>query len=141
MLPPPAASAAVAPRTSLTAVQADLMCTACHEPLASSQSPQANSERQLIRHLIALGYTKARIERVMVAQYGTAVLARPPAQGFNLAVYVLPPVAVLVGLAVVAFAIVRWRRSARRRAPAEPVAPLPGPDAQRLEQELARFDG
>lgn len=141
MLPPPAASASVAPRTSLSAVQADLMCVACHEALAVSQSPQANSERQLIRHLIALGYTKAHIERVMVAQYGPAVLARPPAHGFNLAVYVLPPVAVLLGLAVVGFAVVRWRRSARRRAPSEPVTALPATDAQRLEQELARFDG
>src|SRR5205823_2809528 len=79
--PLPRAAAAAQPRTSLTTVQDDLMCVACHQPLAVSQSPQANSERQLIRHLIALGNTKAQIEHVMVAQYGPSVLARPPARG------------------------------------------------------------
>ena len=71
-------------RTSLTAVENDLMCVACHEPLAVSQSPQAESERRLISHLIALGDTKAQIEHVMVAQYGPSVLARPPAHGETL---------------------------------------------------------
>jgi cytochrome c-type biogenesis protein CcmH len=142
MLPPPAVSAALAPRTSLTAVQDDLMCVACHEALAVSQSPQANAERRLIRHLIALGDTKAQIDRVMVAQYGPAVLARPPAKGFNLSVYILPPAAVALGLAVVGFAVMRWRRSARQRAEAEPAtAPLGATDARRLDEELARFDG
>jgi cytochrome c-type biogenesis protein CcmH len=140
-LAPPAAALAASPRTSLTAVQDDLMCVACHEPLAVSQSPQADSERRLIRHLIALGDTKAQIERVMVAQYGSVVLARPPARGFNLSVYILPPAAVLAGLAIVAFAARRWRRRARAGETAAPAAPMSVDDARRLEEELARYEG
>ena len=117
------------------------MCVACHEPLAVSQSPQADSERRLIRHLIALGDTKSQVERVMVAQYGPAVLARPPAHGFNLSVYILPPAAVLAGLAIVGFAVRKWRRSARMGARAAPAAPLSAGDAKRLEEELARYEG
>ena len=60
------------------------MCVACHEPLAVSQSPEAFSERSFIRVLIAQGLTKAQIEKQMVANYGAAVLAKPPASGFNL---------------------------------------------------------
>jgi cytochrome c-type biogenesis protein CcmH len=131
---------AVHPRTSLTAVENDLMCVACHEPLAVSQSPQAESERRLISHLIALGDTKAQIERVMVAQYGPSVLAKPPAHGFNLSVYVLPPVAVLVGLAVVGFALARWRRSRRSEEPLASVASLSPGEARRLEEDLARYE-
>lgn len=118
------------------------MCVACHEPLSVSQSPEAGSERQLISHLIALGYTKAHIERVMVAQYGPSVLARPPASGFNLSVYVLPPAAVLVGLAIVAFALVRWRRG-RRGGEVQAAAPPPlsAGDARRLDEDLARYRG
>jgi cytochrome c-type biogenesis protein CcmH len=142
LLAPPAAATAAQPRTSLPAVQDDLMCVACHEPLAVSQSPQADSERQLIRQLIARGDTKAQIERVMVAQYGPSVLARPPASGFNLSVYVLPPVAVLVGLAIVALAVRRWRRNAASRAAGLPTAaPLTEADSRRLEEELARYRG
>ena len=132
---------AVPPRTSLTAVENDLMCVACHQPLAVSQSPQAESERRLITHLIALGDTKAQIERVMVAQYGPSVLARPPAHGFNLSVYVLPPVAVLVGLAVVGFALMRWRRGRRSEEQRAPVTPLTQAEARRLEEDLAQYKG
>lgn len=141
LLPTAQALAAARPRTSLTAVENDLMCVACHEPLASSQSPEAASERTLISHLISLGDTKAQIERVMVAQYGPSVLGKPPAQGFNLAVYVLPPVAVLVGVAVVGFALVRWRRSKGPDEPAAALSPLAAGDARRLEEDLARFEG
>ncbi len=109
--------------------------------MAVAQSPEAEAERQQISHLIALGDTKPQIERVMVAQYGTAVLAKPPAQGFDLSVYVIPPLAVLLGLAVVGFALARWRRSGKD-SPREPaIAPLSGPEAQRLEEDLARFRG
>ncbi|MGN6170846.1 MAG: cytochrome c-type biogenesis protein [Solirubrobacteraceae bacterium] len=132
---------AVPPRTSLTAVQNDLMCVACHEPLAVSQSPQAESERRLISHLIALGDTKSQIEHVMVAQYGPSVLAQPPAHGFNLSVYVIPPAAVLVGLAVVGYALARWRRGKRGEDPGVRVPPLSAGDAQRLQEDLARYEG
>lgn len=129
------------PRTSLTAVENDLMCVACHEPLAVSQSPQAESERRLISHLIALGDTKPQIEHVMVAQYGPSVLAQPPAHGFNLSVYVIPPAAVLVGLVVVGYALARWRRAKRAEEPGAGAQPLSTGDAERLQEDLARYKG
>ena len=68
-----------APRSSQ--IQNDMMCVACHEPLAVAQSPEAFSERQYIRDLIAQGLTKAQIERQLVAQYGRGCSAsrRPTA--------------------------------------------------------------
>ncbi len=77
----------------------------------------------------------------MVAQYGPSVLAKPPAKGFNLAVYLLPPVAVLIGVAIVGFALARWRRSKRSEEPAAALTPLGAGDARRLEEDLARFKG
>ena len=141
LAPASQALAAVQPRTSLTAVENDLMCVACHEPLAVSQSPEAAAERRLIAHLIALGDTKAQIERVMVAQYGPSVLARPPAHGFNLSVYVIPPAAVVVGLAIVGFALARWRRGRPGQEPSMAMEPLSAGDARRLEEDLARYKG
>ena len=49
----------------------------------------------------------------MVAQYGPAVLAKPPASGFNLVIYVLPPVLVAIGVVTLLIAIPRWRRRSR----------------------------
>ncbi len=134
---------AATPRTSLTAIWNDVMCVSCHEPLAVAQSPQAYAERAYIQMLVAQGDTKAQIERELVAQYGPAVLGRPPAHGFNLTVYVLPPAILVIGIATLAFTLPRWRRRTREAA-AVPVAMRPAPDpadAARLEDELARFDG
>jgi cytochrome c-type biogenesis protein CcmH len=137
------AAAAVQPRASLTDVEGDVMCVSCREPLAVAESPQAYAERAYIRRLIAQGYTKSQIMRALIDQYGPAVLGRPPAHGFNLTVYILPPALVLAGLAVLAFTLPKWRRrsraaaaSAAARARAAPQ--LPPEDARRLDEDLAR---
>jgi cytochrome c-type biogenesis protein CcmH/NrfF len=136
------AALAVTPRTSLSDVENDVMCVSCREPLAVAQSPQAYAERNFIQMLINRGETKAQIERALVAQYGLAVLGKPPANGFNLTVYVLPPALVALGILVLALTLPRWRRRARAAA-AAPMAPgttqLDPRDAQRLEQDLAEF--
>jgi len=134
---------ATAPRASLTDVENDLMCTECREPLPVAQSPEADAERSYIRLLIAQGETKSQILQNMVAQYGTAVLGKPPAHGFNLTVYVIPPAILAAGAAILAFTLPRWRRRARAaaRAPAASVPALDPADAQRLEQELSQFRG
>ena len=140
----PAAHATNQPaRASLTDIENDVMCTSCHEPLAVAQSPQANSERDYIRQLIAQGLTKRQIEQNMVAQYGEAVLAKPPASGFNLTVYVLPPAILAVGVAILLVTLPRWRRRSRSgpeqaRRPSPELNPA---EAARLDQELSQFRG
>ncbi len=105
------------PRASLTTIEGQVMCVACHESLAVAQSPQANAERTFIRGLIAQGETDQQIEQQLVAQYGPAVLGRPPAHGFNLTVYILPPAILVAGAAALALALPRWRRRARAAPP------------------------
>jgi cytochrome c-type biogenesis protein CcmH len=137
----PAAAGAAVARTSLTDVEADVMCVACHEPLAVAQSPQADSERAYILRLVRRGETKTQIERDLVAQYGPSVLGRPPAHGFSLALYILPPALVAIGLAVLAFTLPRWRRRAAARSASSPPLALTQGEAQRLDDELSRYPG
>jgi cytochrome c-type biogenesis protein CcmH len=134
------AASAVAPRASLTDIENDVMCLTCHEPLAVAESPQADAERNFIRTLIAQGETKSQIEAALVVQYGPAVLGRPPAHGFNLTVYILPPALVLIGVAVLAFTLPKWRRRSRAAAATRArAAPQLSPeDARRLEEDLVR---
>jgi cytochrome c-type biogenesis protein CcmH len=137
------ATAAPQPRASLTDIEQDVMCVSCHEPLALAQSPQADSERAYISALIAQGRTKAQIERNLEAQYGPSVLGKPPAHGFNLTVYILPPALVIAGAVMLAIALPRWRRRTRAAAAAAPVPAGPrldAADARRLQEDLARFD-
>ena len=105
--------------------QNDVMCVACHEPLAVAQSPEAFSERAYIRQLIAQGMTKTQIEKELVAQYGEAVLAKPPARGFNLVIYILPPAVLLIGLATLAYTLPKWRRRTRETPPGGHALPRP----------------
>jgi cytochrome c-type biogenesis protein CcmH len=141
----PAAALAVQIRTSLTAVEADVMCVECHEPLAVAQSPQANSERAYIQTLIGRGETRSQIERELVVQYGPSVLGKPPARGFSLSLYVLPPALVALGLVILAVTLPRWRRrtAAARLAASGASSALalsPG-ETQRVEDELRRYGG
>jgi cytochrome c-type biogenesis protein CcmH len=138
--PHPAAAAPA--RASLTDIENDVMCVSCRESLAVAQSPQSFAERDYIRTLIGQGKTKAQIERALVAQYGPAVLGKPPAAGFNLTVYILPPAILVLGIAVLAVALPRWRRRARAGEPqAAPGPALSSVEAARLDRELARYDG
>ena len=119
------------------------MCTACREPLAVAQSPEADSERSYIRGLIAQGETKQQILQSLVSQYGTAVLGKPPAHGFNLTVYIIPPAILAIGAAILFVTLPGWRRRTRAaaREPAATGPPLAPADEQRLDQELSQFRG
>lgn len=147
--PVPASMAAVAfppapssptPRTSLPAIEQEVMCPVCGVPLNLAESPQAERERAFIRGLIAQGQTKDQIKHALVSEFGSAVLALPSQHGFNLAVYLVP--AVVVGaLAMIAAAMLpRWRRRGVAAGLAGPTPSLSPGDSGRLEDDLARYD-
>jgi cytochrome c-type biogenesis protein CcmH/NrfF len=137
------ATAAATGRVSLNGIMPDFMCVLCHEPLDVAQSPEALQERSFLVSLIAKGETKPQIDNAMLAQYGAGVLGVPKAKGFNAVLYILPPLALLAGIASLAVLIPRWRRRGRAAdaiaAPSEPA--LATADAKRLDEELARYDG
>jgi cytochrome c-type biogenesis protein CcmH len=144
LTPAIAIAADITPKASLTDIENDVMCVSCREPLAVAQSPQALAERNYIRNLIAKGQTKAQIEQALVAQYGQEVLGKPPAHGFNLTVYILPPVILIVGIGTLLLLLPKWRR--RSQANAATRAPIAEPtiataDARRLDEELRRYGG
>ena len=74
-----------------------------------------------------------------MAQYGESVLGKPPAHGFNLVVYVLPPVLVAIALITLVVTLPKWRRRAREAAPLAAGAALSPDDTRRLDEELARY--
>jgi cytochrome c-type biogenesis protein CcmH len=134
------AAARARPRASLIQIENDVMCVACHESLAVAQSPEAYSERDYIRQLIAQNQTKQQIEKNLVAQYGPSVLALPPANGFNLLVYVVPPALLALGILTLVLTVPRWRQRSRRdtAAPMADVPTLDPGDIHRLDEDLAR---
>ncbi|HYI99361.1 MAG TPA: cytochrome c-type biogenesis protein CcmH [Thermoleophilaceae bacterium] len=143
---PAAATAADCPKTTLSAVEAEVMCPVCGTPLAlATEAPQANRERALIQRLVDRCRSKEEIKAVLVAEYGDGVLALPEADGFNLSAYLVPALAVLVGLVGVGFAARRWRRGGGRPADGSlaTAGRAGGSDAaakKRLDADLERYD-
>jgi cytochrome c-type biogenesis protein CcmH len=136
-----AAKAHRRPRTSLPAIERQVMCVTCKIPLQVAQSEQADLEREYIQGLIDRGEDEAQIKRALVAQYGPTVLALPSTHGFDLAAYLVPLAVVLALVATLLTLLPSWRRRARARAGSGASAvPLSPEDAARLESDLARFD-
>jgi cytochrome c-type biogenesis protein CcmH/NrfF len=128
---------------SATAIEQQAMCVTCKIPLPEAQSPQATRERAFIKREVAAGLTEAQVKRAMVAEYGAAVLGLPSTHGFDLAVYIIPPLLVLVAVIALALTLPQWRRRAReaQREAAGGGGPTLSPaDIARLDQDLARFD-
>jgi cytochrome c-type biogenesis protein CcmH len=119
-----------------------LMCTLCHESLAVAQSPQSYAERGLVREYVKEGLTPKQIEDRMVAQYGEAVLAKPPHHGFSNLVYIIPPIVLIGGAALLLYTVPRWRRrTAQRRteAPESDDPAITDEESDRLDRELERL--
>jgi cytochrome c-type biogenesis protein CcmH/NrfF len=138
---PGAIAAAAVTDQNYYSVVSQFMCVECHESLNQVNSLEAIAEKVTLRRLIKQGLTLNQIKSGMVAQYGPDVLARPPASGFNLTIYILPPAVLLGGLALLAYTLPKWRRRSRGAAGSKlpAAAPLDSADARRLDDELTDF--
>ena len=136
----PAAATAQEPRTSLADIEDEVMCPICGVPLElATEAPQAIQEREFIRERIAAGQSKDEIKDALVAEFGPEVLAIPEAEGFDLAAWLVPGIAILVAAVAILVGLRRWR-SAGRESEDPPAEALDEEDAQRLEADLARYD-
>lgn len=74
------------------------------------ECPSAPVLRATIREKLAAGQSEKEVLQAMVAQLGPAVLGAPPAEGFYLTAWVMPFLALLVGLFLTQQVVRRWRR-------------------------------
>jgi cytochrome c-type biogenesis protein CcmH len=103
------------------------------------QSPAADEIKKQIRTALQQGYTEQEILDGFVAAYGERILAKPKAVGFNLLVWILPVVAMVIG------GFVAWRYLSRVRVKTVTKSRQTEPSReedyeQRLERELKEFD-
>jgi cytochrome c-type biogenesis protein CcmH len=126
-------------RTSLADIEDEVMCPICGTTLQLSQSPQAERERVFIQQLISQGATKDEIKDALVAEYGPEVLALPETEGFDLAAWLVPGVAIVVAGVAIFFGLRRWRRNEGRAEEGDSAA-IDSEDQERLDRDLARYD-
>jgi cytochrome c-type biogenesis protein CcmH len=96
--------------------------------------------RAKIGELLAAGKTEWEILDYFAARYGDHVLQIPPVRGFFVSVWVVPIVAVVAGLAVLAYLVRGWSQRAAASTPVvangEPVA---DEYLKRVEKDLAEW--
>ena len=139
LLAAPAAAYAACPQTSVADLEDEIMCPVCGTSLATAgDAPLAVQQRRLIDGLVDQCRSKQQIKDALVAQYGDSVLAEPKKEGFGVTTLLVPLLAIAIGLAGVAIAAMRWRRSRPATLTGAPAAPTT--DAARLDQDMERYD-
>lgn len=122
-----------------------LMCPLCAgQTIEQSQSELSTQMRATVREKIEQGWTKDEILQFFVERYGEVVLAVPGKSGFNLAIWLAPITALIIGGIVTWLAIRQWTRRGKEPS-SESAAPAPKSASdetyrRRLEQELKNFD-
>ena len=136
----PAAAACAHPRTSLTALEGEIMCPTCHTTLDQSDAPAARRIEVFIQHRIDQCASASQIKSELVQNFGAGILAAPPHKGFDLLAWWLPLGGVIAGALLVAIGVWRWSRS---RGPGDEPPRDGGLDDEterRLDELLARLD-
>jgi cytochrome c-type biogenesis protein CcmH len=115
------------------------LCGTCKNTVGSCpmlQCHYASPVREKIAKLQALGMSDDSIAETVVKETGLQALSSPPASGFNLLAWVMPFIAIAMGLGVIYWFMRRPK-----------LAPLPAVDAavmdryhDRIEKDLAKLD-
>ncbi len=119
-------------------IASQLRCVVCQNlSVADSPSEMAAQMREVVRERLRAGESREQVLAYFVDKYGEWILLKPRPQGFTLLVWVVPPLAVVVGLGLVAAAVRRWasrgpRASSGTRAAVDPVL------RERIRRELER---
>ena len=87
---------------------------------------------------------EGRDQAALAAEFGDEVLALPDDDRFDLAAYLVPALALVVGLGAVGFAALRWRRRQRAAGNEGGTSAIGGTpaskDSERLDSDLERYD-
>jgi cytochrome c-type biogenesis protein CcmH len=116
----------------VAAVASQLRCVVCQSlSVADSPSEMAAQMRGIVRDRLAAGDSPDQVVQYFVDKYGEWILLAPRARGFTLLVWLVPALAVVLGLAVLALRLHGW--APRRRH----VAHRPDPAMrERIRKEL-----
>jgi cytochrome c-type biogenesis protein CcmH/NrfF len=115
-------------------------CGACNNTIATCSMLQchySHPAREKIGEMQKAGIGDQQIVDAFVKEQGLAALASPPMQGFYLLGWIMPFIALGLGLG----AVTLWIKRFRKPAPL-PVLDVPADDrySKRIEQELADLD-
>jgi cytochrome c-type biogenesis protein CcmH len=96
----------------------ELRCMVCqNQSIDDSEAPLAHDLRVLVRERLTAGDSDAQVIDFLVARYGEFVLLKPRLAWHTAALWGLPPLVLLIGIAAIVV-VVRRRRTAPQQEPA-----------------------
>jgi cytochrome c-type biogenesis protein CcmH len=127
----------------VNAVAKKLYCPVCpNTPLDVCETKACQDWRAQIRDQLAAGWDEKQIIDYFVAQYGERVLGEPQRKGFTSMVWVLPLLAILLGLVFIGQLLKSWkRRNAQEPAAVQAQSAQVAPEVQaKIEKKLKEID-
>ena len=104
-----------------------------NQSIDDSDAPLARDLRLLVRERIAAGDSDSQVLDFLVARYGAFVLLKPPFETATLLLWLLPPLVLAAGAALLWAGATRRRRG---RAPQASTAPLSSEERAELKELL-----
>ena len=93
------------------ALDRQLMCPVCDGQTVDQSNAQVSLDmKEVIREKLRAGESEDQILDYFSARYGDSVLASPPTSGFSAVVWIVPPVALLFGVALLAIIMRRMKK-------------------------------
>lgn len=104
----------------VNAISGSVKCPVCAgESVLESNAPASVEIRRQIAEQVQQGMSDGQIRSYYAAKYGEAILLTPSASGLNALVWILPVVALAIGVAVLVIVFRRWSEAPEQRASAE----------------------
>ena len=125
----------------VNAIAKNMYCPVCENiPLDVCGTQACAQWRAEIRDKLSQGWTEQEIYDYFVLKYGDRVLAEPPRRGLNWLVYIVPPLAFIIGIFFLYRGYQSWRKPIEELASETPPASGEGQDdyLSQLEEELKK---
>lgn len=125
----------------VNAIAKNMYCPICENiPLDVCGTQACAQWRAEIKDKLIQGWTEEEIHDHFVLKYGDRVLAEPPRRGINWLIYIVPPVAIVIGVVFLVRGYQTWRKPIEETVDETPQKPEKKQDdyISRLEEEISK---
>jgi cytochrome c-type biogenesis protein CcmH len=125
----------------VNAIAKNMYCPVCENiPLDVCGTQACAQWRAEIKDKLIQGWSEQEIYDYFALKYGDRVLAEPPLHGLNWLFYIVPPVAILLGILFLSRGYRTWRKPIEELAGEVPPSPPEGQNEylSQMEEELKK---